>query len=55
MMIGEGMIDLGPYYRKAYKRGITLKLFETKKGKFILCLCIKLSLIFCVSIYIVAK
>lgn len=29
---GEGMIDLGPYYRKAYKRNIAIKLFEKKKG-----------------------
>ena len=25
-------ISLGKYYKKAYKRGISLKLFETKKG-----------------------
>lgn len=29
---GEGTINLGRYYRKAYKRNIALKLFETKKG-----------------------
>ncbi len=29
---GEGTIDIGRYYRKAYKRNIALKLFETKKG-----------------------
>lgn len=29
---GEGTINLGKYYRKAYKRNICLKLFETKKG-----------------------
>ena len=31
-MIGEGAIDLGKYYRKAYKRNVAIKLFETKKG-----------------------
>lgn len=29
---GEGTIDIGRYYRKAYKRNVCLKLFETKKG-----------------------
>jgi len=29
---GEGTINLGRYYRKAYKRNLALKLFETKKG-----------------------
>lgn len=29
---GEGVIPLGKYYRKAYKRNIPLKLFEKKKG-----------------------
>lgn len=29
---GEGVIDLGRYYRKAYKRNIAIKLFEQKKG-----------------------
>jgi hypothetical protein len=29
---GEGTIDLGKYYRKAYKRNVALKLFETKQG-----------------------
>jgi hypothetical protein len=29
---GEGVIDLRPYYRKAYKRNIPLKLFDKKKG-----------------------
>ena len=29
---GEGVIDLRPFYRKAYKRNIPLKLFEQKKG-----------------------
>ncbi len=29
---GEGVIDLGKYYRKAYKNNIAIKLFEQKKG-----------------------
>jgi hypothetical protein len=29
---GEGTINLGKYYRKAYKRNMCLKLFEKKKG-----------------------
>ncbi len=29
---GEGVIDLGKYYRKAFKRNVALKLFEKKKG-----------------------
>lgn len=29
---GEVTVDLRKYYRKAYKRGVALKLFETKKG-----------------------
>ncbi len=29
---GEGIIDLGKFYRKAYKRNIAIKLFEKKKG-----------------------
>jgi len=29
---GEGTINIGRYYRKAYKRNLALKLFETKKG-----------------------
>eukprot|EP01034_Spumella_vulgaris_P027083 gene27083-33756_t len=29
---GEGVINLGKYYRKAYKRNLCLKLFESKKG-----------------------
>jgi len=29
---GEGAIDLGRFYRKAYKRNVAIKLFETKKG-----------------------
>ena len=29
---GEVTVDLRRYYRKAYKRGVALKLFETKKG-----------------------
>jgi len=29
---GEGTVNLGRYYRKAYKRNMALKLFETKKG-----------------------
>ena len=29
---GEVIVDLRKYYRKAYKRGVALKLFETKKG-----------------------
>lgn len=30
--LGEVHIDIGKYYRKAYKRNIALKLFETKQG-----------------------
>lgn len=29
---GEAIIDLGRYYRKAYKKNMCLKLFEKKKG-----------------------
>lgn len=29
---GEVVVNMGKYYRKAYKRGVALKLFETKKG-----------------------
>jgi len=29
---GEGAIDLGKFYRKAYKRNVAIKMFETKKG-----------------------
>ena len=29
---GEGIVDLGKFFRKAYKRNVALKLFEKKKG-----------------------
>lgn len=29
---GEGIIDLGKFYRRAYKRNMAIKLFEQKKG-----------------------
>jgi hypothetical protein len=29
---GEGIIDIGKYYRKAYKRNVAIKLFEKKQG-----------------------
>jgi hypothetical protein len=31
-LLNAGTINLGRYYRKAYKRNMALKLFETKKG-----------------------
>jgi hypothetical protein len=32
LLLNAGTINLGRYYRKAYKRNMALKLFETKKG-----------------------
>eukprot|EP01038_Epipyxis_sp_PR26KG_P004421 gene4421-6250_t len=29
---GEGVIDIGKFYRKAYKKNVAIKMFETKKG-----------------------
>lgn len=30
--VGEATVNIGRYYKKAYKRNVILKLFETKKG-----------------------